>query len=433
MFDISRPTAYKFIHRYETAGLSGLLELSRRPRTNPNQTPDRIEEEILRLRNRHPRWGAPKLAVLLEDRFPGITVPAVSTISAILKRNGMVKERRRRKRVEPVHPIFDPLAPNEVWSADFKGKFRMGNKVYCYPLTIADSYSRYVFAAKGMHHANTKNSDISRLIYDLIGEFYEEAAGRSLLSGMVIAHQTFGDMLRWNPHFHAIVLEGGFDDEGTFFYIPFTGLDSMAEVFRRRVIKLLVERELLNENFAQNLLSWRHSGFSIDNSVRILDESAQENLAEYIARPPISLAKIRYEPFKGRVLFHTTYSEYFKENLHMFDALDFIAELTQHIPPKGLQLIRRYGLYASRTKGRWENMPWVSERAPEGWKNSHPNAVTSEGQKCTSFSEDEVEVDILAYKRAWARLLSKVYEIDPLVCPKCGAEMKVIAVIENPR
>jgi transposase InsO family protein len=158
MFDISRPTAYKFIHRYETAGLSGLLELSRRPRTNPNQTPDRIEEEILRLRNRHPRWGAPKLAVLLEDRFPGITVPAVSTISAILKRNGMVKERRRRKRVEPVHPIFDPLAPNEVWSADFKGKFRMGNKVYCYPLTIADSYSRYVFAAKGMHHANTKNS-----------------------------------------------------------------------------------------------------------------------------------------------------------------------------------------------------------------------------------------------------------------------------------
>jgi hypothetical protein len=120
-------------------------------------------------------------------------------------------------------------------------------------------------------------------------------------------------MLRWNPHFHAIVLEDGFDGEGTFFYILFTGLDSMAEVFRRRVIKLLVERELLNENFAQNLLSWRHSGFSIDNSVRILDESAQENLAEYIARPPISLKKIRYEPFKGRVLFHTTYSEYFRE------------------------------------------------------------------------------------------------------------------------
>ena len=73
----------------------------------------------------------------------------------------------------------------------------------------------------------------------------------------------------------------------------------------------------------------------------------------------------RYEPFKGRVLFHTTYSEYFKQNVHMFDALDFLAELTQYIPPQRLQLIRRYGefyfpftygLYASRTKGRWSEM-----------------------------------------------------------------------------
>jgi len=151
----------------------------------------------------------------------------------------------------------------------------------------------------------------------------------------------------------------------------------MVEVFRRRVIKLLVQRELLNDDFARNLLSWKHSGFSVDNSVRILDQSSQESLAEYIARPPrmqaravsgandqrISLKKIRYEPFKGRVLFHTKYSDYFKQNVHLFDALDFLAELTQHIPPKGLQFIRRYGLYASRTKGRWNEMPWCRDRS----------------------------------------------------------------------
>jgi hypothetical protein len=240
-------------------------------------------------------------------------------------------------------------------------------------------------------------------------------------------------MLRWNPHFHAIVLEGGFDDEGTFFYIPFSGLQSMVEVFRRRVIRLLVERELLNEVFARNLLSWKHSGFTIDNSVRIFDESSQESLAEYIARPPISLKKIRYEPFKGRVLFHTTYSEYFKQNVHMFEALDFLAELTQHVPPKGLQLIRRYGLYASRTKGRWNEMPWVAERAPEGWKASLSTSSTVEDLSYEPLSESAREqVDIDGRKRAWARLLSKVYEVDPLVCPKCGAEMKIIAIIEDP-
>jgi hypothetical protein len=139
----------------------------------------------------------------------------------------------------------------------------------------------------------------------------------------------------------------------------------MVEVFRRRGIKLLAERELLAQDFARNLLSWKHSGFSIDNSVRILDEPAQESLAEYIARPPISLKKIRYEPFKGRVLFHTTYSEYFKENLHMqvacpgrsrrlrpgFDALDFLAELTPDA-------------WASNTTTKqWYDQPSISRRS----------------------------------------------------------------------
>jgi hypothetical protein len=275
-------------------------------------------------------------------------------------------------------------------------------------------------------------AEVSRLIYDILRDFYHEAAGRPLLTGMVIAHQSFGDQLRFNPHFHAIVLEGGFDDEGTFFFIPFSGLQSMIEVFRRRVIKLLVDHELLNENFARNLLSWKHSGFSIDNSVRILDEFAQESLAEYIARPPISLKKIHYEPFKGRVLFHTKYSEYFKQNLHMFDALDFLAELTQHIPPKGLQLIRRYGLYASRTKGRWEALPWVAERAPEGWRATHQRGVAAEDLGYEPLSEGDEEIAVDARKRARARLLAKVYEVDPFVCPKCGAEMKVIAIIEDP-
>ena len=275
-------------------------------------------------------------------------------------------------------------------------------------------------------------AEVSRLIYDILVEFYHEAAGRPVLTGTVIAHQTFGDQLRFNPHFHAIVLEGGFDEEGTFFYIPFSGLQSMVEVFRRRVIKLLVERELLNEDFARNLLSWKHSGFSIDNSVRILDESAQESLAEYIARPPISLKKIHYEPFKGRVLFHTKYSQYFKQNLHMFDALDFLAELTQHIPPKGLQLIRRYGLYASRTKGRWQDMPWVAERAPDGWKATHQHSADAEGLGYVPLWDGDEEVPVDSRKRAWARLLAKVYEVDPMVCPKCGGDMKVIAIIEDP-
>jgi len=134
----------------------------------------------------------------------------------------------------------------------------------------------------------TSPTSASNLIYDILAEFYHEAAGRPVLTGTVVPHQTFGDQLRFNPHFHAIVLEGGFDEEGAFFYIPFSELQSMVEVFPRGVIKLLVERALLNEDFARNLLSWKHSGFSIDNSVRILDDRYRRTGTIIAGQPPVS-------------------------------------------------------------------------------------------------------------------------------------------------
>lgn len=96
----------------------------------------------------------------------------------------------------------------------------------------------------------------------------------------------------------------------------------------------------------------------------------------------------------------------------MFDACDFLAELTQHVPPKGVHLIRRYGLYSSRIKGAWQSMTHVAERAPVGWKSQHqslegtPEPGDFETFEDTDFSDDSP--DARAYRKAWARLLSKV-------------------------
>ncbi len=76
-------------------------------------------------------------------------------------------------------------------------------------------------------------------------------------------------------------------------------------------------------------------------------------------------------------------------------------------------------------------MPWVKHRAPDGWKTSHSTVSGADDTGYEPLSESEQEVDIDARKRAWVRLLAKVYEVDPFVCPKCGAEMKVIAIIED--
>jgi len=157
-FGIPRTLGYRYINRFRESDLDGLKELSRAPHRVWNKTPAAIEQALIELRKAHPRAGAEKLLKVLERDFDPQDLPAVSTGNLILKRAGLVQRRRRTRRITPVHPIFDPQGPNEVWSADFKGKFRMRNCAYCYPLTISDSYSRYVFAAQGMYHPSFEGS-----------------------------------------------------------------------------------------------------------------------------------------------------------------------------------------------------------------------------------------------------------------------------------
>ena len=143
---------------------------------------------------------------------------------------------------------------------------------------------------------------------------------------------------------------------------------------------------------------------------------------------PISLEKLRYDPMHGRILWHTKYNRYFGENVKMMDGVEFIRELVQHIPPKRIQLIRRYGLYSSRGKGKWAEMEYVAERAPQAWKQTH--GVQSEVPAFEPIPESQA-VDQAAVKSAWARLLAKVYEVYPFVCEKCGCDMRVIAIIQD--
>lgn len=157
-FDISRTTAYKLIDRFEKRGYEGLRECSRAPSKHPNETADIITDGILKLKDKHPRWGAKKIKRLLFNDFAAEDIPSVVTVHNVLKRNGLVCPQKRLRRVKPVYPIFDPKECNEVWSADYKGKFLMGNKIYCHPLTIADSKSRFLFTAKGHYHENFKSA-----------------------------------------------------------------------------------------------------------------------------------------------------------------------------------------------------------------------------------------------------------------------------------
>ena len=158
-FKISRPTAYKIIARFEKEGYDGLRELSKKPKTkHPNSTDEKVVESILQLKEKHKLWGAKKIWKLLYNDYSDELIPTALTVHNILKKHGLVSPQKHLRRVKPVFPIFDPKECNEVWSADYKGKFLMGNKKYCHPLTIADSKSRFVFTAKGHYNETLKNA-----------------------------------------------------------------------------------------------------------------------------------------------------------------------------------------------------------------------------------------------------------------------------------
>jgi transposase InsO family protein len=150
-FGISRTLGYRYISRYLDYGRAGLVEQPRAPRRVWNRTDEDLVQAVVELRGGKPRLGALKLQTLLQEQFPDRKLPAVSTIELILKRHGLVKKRKRVRRIRETHPIFRADGPNEIWSVDFKGEFRMGNMRYCYPLTVMDTYSRYVLAVVGMH------------------------------------------------------------------------------------------------------------------------------------------------------------------------------------------------------------------------------------------------------------------------------------------
>src|SRR5690606_26766560 len=115
-----------------------------------NQLPFQIEKLIVQTKKEKPHWGAPKIRELLIRRHPGIRIPAKSTVHAVLDRNGLVNKKRRRRFARTSMPINFAQVPNDLWCADYKGQFLLGNNHYCYPLTISDFSSRYLIACDAL-------------------------------------------------------------------------------------------------------------------------------------------------------------------------------------------------------------------------------------------------------------------------------------------
>jgi len=149
-FGISRKTGYKIFERYRDCGVEGLTDRSRRPYRHALQLPMAVEKLIVALKREYPSWGAPKIRERLRQRWPGVRCPAISTVHAVLDRQGLVTRRGPRRRRAAGTPLSWPDQPNALWCADYKGEFMLADRRYCYPLTLTDFATRYLLRCEAL-------------------------------------------------------------------------------------------------------------------------------------------------------------------------------------------------------------------------------------------------------------------------------------------
>jgi hypothetical protein len=256
---------------------------------------------------------------------------------------------------------------------------------------------------------------LARCAWDALVRSVRACLGdRRLRPGAVLALQTFGAYAaNFHPHVHALVTDGAFAPDGTFHELP--GLDPrlLEELFRRLVLQRLHAAGRLSEEFRDNLLSWRRSGFSVgaDQRIEAGDLPRLERLARYIARGPLPLDRVRVEG--GQVLVTTPPDPRTGATELALDPLDFVHAVTEQIPDPGQHLVRYYGWYASRTRGRRRaaHQPVPSESTAAAVTRAPP----ARGRR-----------------QSWARMLRRILETDPLLCPRCGAQLKLLAVLTDP-
>jgi len=258
-------------------------------------------------------------------------------------------------------------------------------------------------------------SELSRCTWGALKVFFQEISPeKDAVPGAVIAIQSFGDFLGFNPHLHILSTDGCFYGKGMFRVAPRFETKGLEEIFpakdgifdRHKVFKMLLSKGKITEDLVNILLSWQHSGFNVFCGPRILPgkEQAMENLARYIIRASFSQEKMSYIPEESKVIYQ---SKDGKED-RVFDALEWLAAMCSHVPNKGEQMVRYYGYYSNVSRGKRK-------------KNDHkliPSILEPSGSS-------------KVYRKNWARLIQKIYEVDPLTCPKCLGKMKIISVIED--
>jgi hypothetical protein len=277
---------------------------------------------------------------------------------------------------------------------------------------------------------------LPRLGWETVRDVYRAVLDRDdVAPGMVGAPQTFGDLINWHPHLHALVTDGAFVKDGTFLPMPNDlAAEPFLKLWEHKIFALLLAEGRITERVVEQMRSWRHSGFSAHKSVYLSagDQAAIQRLLQYMLRCPFSLKRMIQTTAAGNVAYRATsekcvafpsrndpqFGRGVARNFEIFEPLDFIAEVTQHIPDHGAQTVRYYGWYSNKARG-------TRAKAAQEAKARQLGGIDP-----IATDDSDTPYRKLCRMR-WAALIKRVYEVDPLCCPQCGGTMAIVSFIEQ--
>jgi hypothetical protein len=209
-------------------------------------------------------------------------------------------------------------------------------------------HRQYVFTVpkilRGAFHQRYRLGELCRIVGRLLSEAYREA-DLDGQPGFILFVQTFGDLVTFHPHIHALVTDGVFHPNGVFRVLPPIPADLLEQQLRRAVLEMLLADEVIDEDLVAKLLSWQHSGFSVDNQVRIEagDNDGRQQLARYMIRAPFSPDKTEYKSEQGVIVYRSKPHAMLKRNFQIMPGAKWLEMLLQHVPDRGEHLVRYSG------------------------------------------------------------------------------------------
>jgi hypothetical protein len=234
------------------------------------------------------------------------------------------------------------------------------------------------------------------------------------MAGAVAGIHSAGKLLNAHPHVHILCTDGLLKSDGTFLSAPsWIDLDALAKLFRAQVLSLLLNAEKITSLIVEKILAWHHSGFNIHRGEPIEpdDHKAVERVVAYLVQCPVSLDRLSYLPEQNKVVYKDSAKG---EQEKTFSPLDFLADLSIHIPDRGKHGSRLYGIYSNAHIGALRRQ-----------------AQTQVDQAPVIARIEEPQLSTKQYRLRWAQLLRRVYEVE-LLCPKCRAPMSIISFITDP-